>query len=97
MSGRERGYYIVVRHSVSAEKTWETMAGPFLSADEAMDATQDERTYSSDYDGCALTFIDGQGYESQLAHPRLDFGQHQAEAGQWHFGEKEEPKSDEPS
>lgn len=97
MAAKQPGYYLTIRHSIAADKAWQTQAGPFLSADEAMDATQNERIYSSDYDGSVLTFVDGQGHASQLAHPRLDFNQGEPEVGQWHFGEKEEPKVDGPS
>lgn len=94
MATKVPGYYLTMRHSVSADAGWETEAGPFTSADEAIDATMNERTHSGDYDDCALWHVDERGTVSQVEHPRLAFNQHSAEGEQWWFGEKDEASED---
>lgn len=59
LSDKEPGYYIVMQFSVAqGSSNGTTAAGPFATADEAIDATVAERDYGSDYKRCTLTRVD---------------------------------------
>lgn len=76
MGDRTAGYYIAMQFSVAqGSSNWTTEAGPFGTADEAIDATTGERDYGRDYKRCTLTRVDEQGNSVQIAHPRLEYKQ----------------------
>ncbi len=73
---RKPGYYIAMQFSVAqGGSNWTTEAGPFASADEAIDATIGERDYGNDFKRCILIRVDEQGRSVQIAHPRLEYKQ----------------------
>ncbi len=73
---RKPGYYLGMQFSVAqGGSNWTTEAGPFASADEAIDATIGERDYGNDFKRCILIRVDEQGRSVQIAHPRLEYKQ----------------------
>lgn len=76
MDDRKVGYYLAMQFSVAqGGSNWTTDAGPFITADDAIEATLGERDYGSDYKRCTLTRVDEQGKGVQVAHRRLEYKQ----------------------
>jgi hypothetical protein len=85
MDTRQPGFYLAMRYATQGRE-WQRTAGPFPSPDDAFDATVDQRDFAGGYQGCALLFIDGQGYESAFAHPRSE---HRREYEEWEAARRE--------
>ncbi len=84
------GYYIAMEFSVAqGSSNWTTSAGPFSTADEAINGTVAERDYGNDYKRCTLTRVDEQGKSVQIAHPRLDYKQQHDEWQAWNAAGKQ--------
>ncbi len=78
------GYYITMQFSVAqGGSNWTTEAGPFATADQAIDGTVAERDYGNDYKRCTLTRLDEQGKSVQIAHPRLEYKQQRDDWQAW--------------
>lgn len=82
MDTRRRGFYLAMDYERGGDR-WRHIAGPFPTADDAFDATVDERAYGAGYVGCSLRCVDGQGYRSEVAHPRSERGRERAEREAW--------------
>lgn len=90
MTDKEAGYYLTMQFSVAqGGSNWTTDAGPFATADEAIDATVAERDYDNDYKRCILMRVDEAGHTVTLAHPRLEYKQQHDEWQAWHKRERE--------
>lgn len=89
MGDRQPGYYLAMQFSVlRGGSRWTTEAGPFATADEAIDATVTERDFGSDYKRCILTRVDEHGHSMAIMHPRLEYKrQHDAWQG-WYESRK---------
>jgi hypothetical protein len=85
MNDKEPGYYLAMQFSVAqGGSNWTTEAGPFATADEAIDATVAERDYGSDYKRCVLTRVDASGKSTAIQHPRLEYKQQHDAWHAWH-------------
>jgi hypothetical protein len=74
MDAKEQGYYLAMQFSVAhGISNWTTEAGPFATADAAIDATVGERDYERDYQRCKLMRVDESGRSEVILHPRLEY------------------------
>lgn len=74
MADTQPGYYLAMQFSVPrGSSTWTTEAGPFATADDAIDRTIAERDYGRDYQRCILTRVDDHGDRVAIMHPRLEY------------------------
>ncbi len=89
MDAKEPGYYIAMHFSVAqGGSNWTTEAGPFATADDAIDATVGERDYGRDYKRCILTRVDERGASVQVAHRRLEYKRQHDDWRTWHDGQE---------
>lgn len=89
MDDREQGYYLAMQFSVvHGISNWTTEAGPFATADAAIDATVGERDYASDYQRCTLTRVDELGRSEVIPHPRLAYKRQHDDWQAWHERER---------
>ncbi len=89
MDDKQPGYYLAMHFSVGqGSSNWTTEAGPFATADEAIDATVAERDYGSDYKRCTLTRVDDTGRSVTIMHRRLEYKQQQDDWQEWHESER---------
>ncbi len=94
VDGRKPGYYIAMQFSVvQGSSTWTTEAGPFITADDAIDATVGERDYRSDYKRCTLTRVDEQGRSVQMANRRLEYKQQRDDWQAWYEGQRRQAEA----
>ncbi|MHB8645993.1 MAG: hypothetical protein ACYDAR_09430 [Thermomicrobiales bacterium] len=85
MDDKEPGYYLAMQFSVAqGSSNWTTEAGPFATADAAIDATIAERDYGSDYRRCTLTLVDESGNSKAILHPRLEYKRQHDDWHAWH-------------
>ncbi len=85
MDDKEPGYYLAMQFSVAqGGSNWTTEAGPFATADAAIDATIAERDYERDYKRCTLTRVDETGNSKAIQHPRLEYKQQHDDWHAWH-------------
>ena len=91
MDDKEPGYYLAMQFSVAhGISNWTTEAGPFATADAAIDATVGERDYASDYQRCTLTRVDESGKSEVILHPRLEYKRQHDDWHAWHERERKE-------
>jgi len=89
MDNREPGYYVAMQFSVAqGGSNWTTEAGPFATADEAIDGTVAERDYGNDYKRCMLTRVNEQGNSMAIMHPRLEYKRQHDDWQAWYEGQK---------
>ena len=85
MDARGPGYYLAMHFSVArGGSNWTTEAGPFATADEAIDATLAERDFGRDYRRCTLVRVDEAGACEAISHPRLEYKRQHDEWCAWH-------------
>lgn len=94
MDDKQPGYYLTMQFSVlRGGSRWTTEAGPFASADEAIDATIGDRDYGSDYRRCILTRVDEAGTSVAIMHPRLEYKRQHDDWEMWNEGQSREAEA----
>ncbi len=89
MDDKKPGYYLAMQFSVlQGGSNWTTEAGPFATADDAIDATIRERDYGCDYKRCILTRVDEAGKSMAIMHPRLEYKRQHDDWQTWYEGRK---------
>lgn len=90
MGDKQPGYYLAMQFSVPhGGSTWTTEAGPFATADEAIDSTIEERDYGRDYRRCILTRVDEVGKSVAIMHPRLEYKRQHDDWRAWYERQRE--------
>ncbi len=94
MGDKRPGYYLAMQFAVlHGGSRWTTEAGPFATADEAIDATIGDRDYGRDYQRCVLTRVDDHGDSVAIMHPRLDYKRQHDDCEAWNERQRRETEA----